>query len=412
MNRRVVITGMGSLSPIGTNWDAARDILRTGGNGFSLNEDWQKLDGLDSHICGRVNRTNDQLEEGIDPSHLRSMGRVSLLSVNAVQKALDDAEFADHPALTDGSTGVSFGSTEGSQNASWKFGDRIERNQTVNGIKLADYLQSMTHSCPSNIVRHFGVDGRMISTSTACTSGSQGIGYGYEAIRYGKQDAMIVGGAEELVTSAAAVFNVMFEASTRHEQPFVTPRPFDETRDGLVVCEGAGALILEEREFARERGADIYGEIIGFECTCMSDHLTIPAAAGIKPVFEKSLRDGNCEPEDVDYISAHATATTQGDIAESHATEQVFGSEIPISSLKGHLGHTLGACGAIESIYTVRMSREGWLAPTQHLKTVDEDCADLNYIQDAPLERNVGIAMNNNFGFGGVNTSILFSLPS
>jgi 3-oxoacyl-[acyl-carrier-protein] synthase II len=403
---------MGALSPIGTDWEDAGDVLRNGGNGFSLNEDWTELEGLDSHICGRVDRTNEELEAGIDPSHLRSMGRVSLLSVNAVQKALDDAGFAEHPALTDGSTGVSFGSTEGSQIASFKFGDRIDRHQTVDGIKLSDYLQSMTHSCPANIVRHFGVDGRMISTSTACTSGSQGVGYGYEAIRFGKQNAMIVGGAEELVTSAAAVFNVMFEASTRHEQPFHTPRPFDTTRDGLVVSEGAGALILEEREFALERGADIYGEIIGFDCTCMSDHLTIPAADGITPVFEKSLDDADCEPDDVDYINAHATATTRGDIAESRATEQVFGADVPVSSMKGHLGHTLGACGAIESIYTVRMCREGWLAPTQNLTEVDDDCADLDYIQDSPLERDVDIAVNNNFGFGGVNTSIFFSFSS
>ncbi len=412
MNRDVVITGMGALSPLGTTWDEAGDRLRNGRNGLSINEEWQELEGIDSYICGRVDRETAELEEGIDPRHLRSMGRVSLLSVRAVNKALDDADFLDHPALTDGSTGVSFGSTEGSQKASFRFADRIDRHNSINGIKLADYLQSMTHSSPANIVRHFGVDGRMVSTSTACTSGSQGIGYGYEAIKFGRQDAMIVGGAEELVTSAAAVFNVMFEASTQHEQPFTTPRPFDQSRDGLVVSEGAGALLLEEREFARRRGADIYGRVIGFDCTCMSNHLTIPAPEGIEPVFTKVLDDADCTPADVDYINAHATATTSGDIAESQATGTVLGSEIPVSTLKGHMGHTLGACGAVEAIYSLRMATEGWLAPTLNTGTIDGECGDLDYILNEPREEDVSIIMNNNFGFGGVNTSILFSLSN
>ncbi len=407
MTNRVVITGMGTVSPIGTGWDEVEERLRTGDTGIAEKKEWREYDGLEGRLAGTVDLDREDLEEGIHPRHLRSMGRVALLAVRATRLALEDAELMDHPSLHEDRTGISYGSTEGSQSASQKFTEQIIRKKTLDNVRLSDYLQSMTHTCPANLAQHFEIPGRLMSTSTACTSGSQGIGFGYEAVKHGKQDVMVTGGAEELVISAAAVFNIMFGASTRYEQPIATPRPFDRDRDGLVVSEGAGTMILESRDHALDRGADIYGEIVGYATTCLAEHITIPSGEAMIPVLKKALADADLAPEEVDYINAHATATEKGDRAESQAMEAVFGRDVPVSSLKGHLGHTLGACGAIESNLSVRMARDGWLAHNLHLDEPGEECADLQYVRDEPAPANPEYIMCNNFAFGGVNTSII-----
>ncbi len=412
MTRRVVITGLGALSPIGTTWEDARNALQQGRSGIELTEDWQAIEGIDSYLVGAVDLETDELEEGLDPRTLRKAGRVALLSIHAVRTALEDAGLLDEPILSDGRTGVSYGSTEGNDKATSKFTQEIKQRNSVERIKVSDFLKSMSHTCPANIAHHFNLAGRLISTSTACTSGSQGIGYGYEAVKYGKQDVMITGGAEELVMAAAAVFNTMFGASTRNEMPATAPRPFDRDRDGLVVSEGAGALILEERQNALDRGAPVYGEVLGYGDRCDGQHPTIPSADGMKPVMNRALEDADLDPDEVDYLNAHATATDRGDIEESKATREVLGPDVPISSLKGHMGHTLGSCGAVETVYALRMAREGWLAPTLHLEHPDDRCADLHYISGEPIETSPDIIMNNNFAFGGVNTSLLFRLLS
>jgi 3-oxoacyl-[acyl-carrier-protein] synthase II len=288
------------------------------------------------------------------------------------------------------------------------YAEKLFQARTLRGIGANEYLQIMSHTCAANIANLFELRGRIVSTCTACTSGSQGIGFAYEMVASGQQDVMLGGGADELHPMVVAVFDILFSTSTRNDDPDSTPRPFDAARDGLVVGEGAGCLVLEELEHARRRGARIHAEIIGFGTNSDGQHMTNPDPAGMEAVLRLALKDAGLDPSEVDYVNAHGTATEVGDVAESQATERVFGRGAPVSSLKGHLGHTLGACGALEAWMTLGMMSEGWFAPTLHLEEVDPRCGALDYIIGEPREIAADVVMSNNFAFGGVNTSLLF----
>ena len=254
----------------------------------------------------------------------------------------------------------------------------------------------------------FGLKGRVITTSSACTSGSQGVGYAFEAIRGGSQDIMLAGGAEELCPTEAAVFDTLFATSTRNDKPDTSPRPFDRDRDGLVIGEGACTLILERRDHALARGAKIYAEIVGFDTNSDGAHVTQPSPETMQRVMEMSLADAGLSADVIGYVSAHGTATDIGDIAESHATRNVLGEKTPISSIKSYMGHTLGACGSLESWLSVEMMNSGWFAPTINLDNPDPECAMLDYIRGDGRNLDVEYVMNNNFAFGGINTSLIF----
>jgi 3-oxoacyl-[acyl-carrier-protein] synthase II len=254
----------------------------------------------------------------------------------------------------------------------------------------------------------FGITGRVISSSTACTTSSQSIGFGYETIRFGRQDAMICGGADEYDTTTVAVFDNLLACSTAfNDTPSRTPRPFDTERDGLVVGEGAGAVLLEDYDSARRRGADILGEVVGFGCNNNGGDLIFPNVDGITATLRIGLEDARLNPEDVDFISAHATATKMGDVIEAQAIQKVFGERTPlVSGLKSYMGHTMGSCGVIETILSLYMMAEGFVAPTLNLDTVDPRCAMLRHtpgLIDTPLE----VVSIQNFAFGGVNTCLL-----
>jgi 3-oxoacyl-[acyl-carrier-protein] synthase II len=327
--------------------------------------------------------------------------------VRAAELALEDAGLRSSPELASGRVGVSCGSSTGSPPAIDVYGRQLFVGRTTSGIGGNEFLQFMSHTCAANVASFFGVRGRILPTCSACTSGSQGIGYGYESVKFGTQDWMLTGGAEELHVMDAAVFDVLFAASTRNHEPERTPRPFDAERDGMVVGEGAGCLVLEELEHARRRGARIHAELLGWGTNCDGHHLTNPDAEGMQEVMRLGLADAGLSAADVGYVNAHGTATEIGDIAESRATRAVFGERTPVSTLKGHLAHTLGACGALEAWLTIEMLREGWVAPTLNLERVDERCAALDYVQGAPRPLSVEIAVSNNFAFGGVNTSLV-----
>jgi 3-oxoacyl-[acyl-carrier-protein] synthase II len=268
----------------------------------------------------------------------------------------------------------------------------------------------MSHTAAANLAIHFGIRGRVIPTSAACVSGSQAIGYGFEAIASGVVDAMVCGGAEELHYTHVAVFDMLEAASTGYNAaPDEAPRPFDLRRDGLVVGEGAGTFVLEEYERARRLGKKIHAEIIGYGTNCDGTHVTNPSRDGMRGAMELALRSAGTSADSIDYVNAHATATVIGDIAESEATHAVFGDRVPVSSLKGHLGHTLGACGAIEAALTLVMMRDGWIAPTRNLCEVDAQCAPLDYVMGAPRQARLRRVMCNKFAFGGINTSLIFS---
>jgi 3-oxoacyl-[acyl-carrier-protein] synthase II len=266
----------------------------------------------------------------------------------------------------------------------------------------------MAHTSAVNIGLFFGINGRIYTTSSACTSGSQGIGYAYEAIKHGYQKLMVAGGAEELSASEAAVFDTLFATSIRNDTPEKSPRPFDCDRDGLVIGEGAGTLILEERDHALARDAKIHAELVGFGTNSDGMHVTQPDSISMQSTMRLALQNAKLAASAIGYISAHGTATTHGDVAESHATAAIFGTNTPISSLKSYTGHTLGACGALEAWIAINMMNEGWFHPTANLESIDPACAQLDYIKDNVRLLNCDYIMSNNFAFGGINTSLIF----
>ncbi|MDH3554110.1 MAG: beta-ketoacyl-ACP synthase [Gammaproteobacteria bacterium] len=405
MTHRVVVTGVGAYSPVGNNWTEIEHSFKNLKNGVRHIDAWDEYDGLNTKLGAPV--ASFEMPASFNRKRTRSMGRVALLATAASEKALLDAGLLGDPVLKSGRVGVAYGSSTGSTDAAADFVNML-RTKCLDGITATTYIRMMGHTTPVNIGVFFGLQGRVVTTSSACTSGSQGIGYAYEAIRSGSQDMMLAGGAEELCPTEAAVFDTLYATSTCNDKPETSPRPFDRDRDGLVIGEGACTLVLERRDHARARGAKIYAELVGFDTNSDGAHVTQPAAETMQRVMELSLADAGLGPEAIGYVSAHGTATDRGDIAESHATHNVFGDNTPISSIKSYMGHTLGACGALESWLAIEMMNSGWFAPTINLDNVDPECAPLDYIRGAGRKLDVEYIMNNNFAFGGINTSLIF----
>lgn len=406
MKHRVVVTGMAGLSPLGNNWETVSKCLLEGRSGVEAMPEWAEVEGLQTRLGGPVH--GFEVPDHWTRKKIRTMGRVSLLSTRATELALEDAGLLNSAEVADGSTGISHGSTSGSPPMIGEYSIRLAHHRSMKGLAPALYIQFMSHTTAANMGQFFGVRGRIITTCSACTSGSQGIGFGYEAVRNGQQKIMITGGAEELHVAGSAVFDVMYATSSRNDTPRETPRPFDESRDGLVIGEGAGTLIVEELEHALARGARIHAEIIGYATNCDGSHMVNPSSEGMETVMRQALNDARSSPADIGYVNAHGTATEVGDIAESQAMARVFGDDTPVSTLKGHMGHTLGAAGALEAWMTICMMRERWFSPTLNLKRVDERCGELDYIRGEVRNAHAESVMSNNFAFGGINTSLIF----
>jgi 3-oxoacyl-[acyl-carrier-protein] synthase II len=397
---------MGGVSPIGSDWKTVAAALEGMRSGVRVVPELGEIQGMDTRLGAPV----DDFETPSEwpRKRTRSMGRVSLLAAGATEAALADAGLADDPVLGGGRAGIAYGSTSGSPPAMAVYGDSIINARSLKGIRATDYIQLMSHTVPANLAQFFRVRGRILSTCSACTSGSQGIGFGYEQIQTGKQDVVLTGGSEEFHVIDAAVFDIMYATSKRNDAPETSPRPFDADRDGLVVGEGAATLVLEELEHARARGARIYAEVIGYGTNCDGVHITNPDRDGMAAVIRLALADAGIEAGAVDYVNAHGTATEAGDIAESHATLDTLGGRVPVSSLKSYMGHTLGACGAIEAWMTIEMMRHGSFSPTLNLDRVDPRCAELDYVVGGMRAIDAEVVMSNNFAFGGINTSLLF----
>ncbi|WP_312581935.1 beta-ketoacyl-ACP synthase [Atlantibacter hermannii] len=404
MTRRVVITGMAGVTAFGETWQQVATRLKQGENAVRAMPEWQVYDGLHTLLGAPID--DFSLPAHYTRKRIRSMGRVSLMSTRATELALERAGLIGEEVLTNGETGIAYGSSTGSTGPVSEFATMLTEKHT-NNITGTTYVQMMPHTTAVNTGLFFGLKGRVIPTSSACTSGSQAIGYAWEAIRHGYQTVMVAGGAEELCPSEAAVFDTLFATSQRNDAPKTTPSPFDKNRDGLVIGEGAGTLILEELEHAKARGATIYGEIISFATNCDAAHITQPQRETMQICIEKALKMADLAPADIGYISAHGTATDRGDIAESLATAALFGTHTPISSLKSYFGHTLGACGALEAWMSLEMMREGWFAPTLNLTQPDEQCGELDYIMGEPRAVDCEFLQSNNFAFGGINTSLV-----
>ncbi len=406
MNKRVVITGMAGITALGNDWHTIKLALLQGKTATKRINAWQEIKGLHTNLGAPI--TDFNMPVHYTRKQTRSMGRVAQLATVASENALKDAAIFDHKALLEsGDVGVAFGSCSGSTQALCDL-IKIETEKTVQNVSATTYVKSMSHTCAVNIALIFGLTGRVIPTSSACTSSSQAIGYAYEAIKHGYQKVMLAGGAEELCPSQVTIFDTLFATSQQNDKPHMTPRPFDQARDGLVIGEGACTLILEEYEHAKARDAKIYAEVIGFGTNCDARHITQPTAQKMVEALKLAITDAKVNADDIGYICAHGTATDRGDIAESEATFTLFGDKTPVSSLKGNFGHTLGACGALESWLSIMMMKEGEFMPTANLQRVDASCADLNYIIENPKKLKTNIVMSNNFAFGGINTSLIF----
>ncbi|NOI68270.1 beta-ketoacyl-ACP synthase [Vibrio sp. 99-8-1] len=404
MSRRVVITGMSGVTAFGNDWQAIQPKLKACENATQYMPSYEQYDGLNTKLAAPIDHF--ELPKHYKRKQVRSMGRVSKMATVATENALLQSGLIGHDILTNGQTGVAYGSSTGSTDAVGAFGIMLSE-KTTRAITATTYVQMMPHTAAVNVGLFFGAKGRIIPTSSACTSGSQAIGYAYEAIKHGYQTAMIAGGGEELCPTESAVFDTLFATSLKNDDPKSTPRPYDSNRDGLVIGEGAGTLILEEYEHAKARGATILAEIIGFASNCDAAHVTQPQMETMQSCMEMAIRDANILPSQIDYVSAHGTATDRGDIAETNATEKALGN-VPISSLKSYFGHTLGACGAIEAWLSIEMMHSGWFHPTLNLTDLDSDCGDLDYITGEGREINAQYIMSNNFAFGGINTSLIF----
>ncbi len=368
-------------------------------------DDWNSYDGLNTKLAAPV-------PDFAMPSHykrkdLRSMGRVAQFGVYSTELALEDSGLLGSEELGQGQVGIAFGSSAGDTRAFVDFGNML-MNHSSDGLNANSYIKMMAHTAPVNIGVYFGIRGRVITTSSACTSGSQGIGYAYEAIKYGMQQVMVAGGSEGLCATEAAVFDTLYATSVANDTPECSPRPFDRDRDGLVIGEGGCTLILEELEHALARGAKIYAEIVGFGTNSDGSHVTQPNAETMESAIRLALESAQLPASEIGYISAHGTATDRGDIAESHATAAVFGSQTPISSLKSFTGHTLGGCGALEAWTGIEMMNEGWFTATANLENVDPECGDLDYIMHEGQRIDTDYIISNNFAFGGINTSLIF----
>lgn len=403
--KRVVVTGMAGITSLGSDWTTIEANFSGNRSGIRYMHEWDRFTELNTRLAGPV-------DDFVVPGHwtrkqLRSMGRVSRLSVKAAEQALEHAGLLDDTSIRDGRMGVACGSSTGSTEEVKAFGNML-LNSVADGLNANSYIRMMPHTTAANISIFFRLTGRVIPTSSACTSGSQGIGYAYEAIKFGRLPMMLAGGAEELCATEAMVFDALYATSLKNDAPHTTPRPYDADRDGLVIGEGAGMLVLEELEHALARGATIHAELVGFGSNADGQHATKPEQATMRRAMELALEDANLGPEAIGYVNGHGTATEQGDIAETLATQALFGSAMPISSQKSFFGHTLGACGALESWFSIEMLNRDHYIHTLNLDSIDPRCGDLDYLVGAPRSMQHEFVMNNNFAFGGINTSLIF----
>lgn len=405
-SRRVVVTGGSMVSALGNDWQTALKNLRAKKNFVRYMNEWdEKYPLMNTRLAVPVDFEIDK--EKYPRKAIRGMGRVAQMALVATDGALEDAGLLGSPELSAGRTGIAYGSSIGSVDPLMEMYSMLVTNDTSK-VGSTTYIKAMPQTCAANLEVYYHLTGRIITTNTACTSGSLSIGYAYEAIKWGKQDIMIAGGAEEFCTMDTATFDTLFSTSTKNSTPQLTPSAYDKDRDGLVIGEGSGTLILEEYEHAKARGAKIYAEIAGFGTTTDGTHITSPNRPTIARAIQLALEDAGLSPDQIGYVNTHGTGTTAGDITETNATFDVFKRAVPVSTVKNYIGHTLGACGAIESWLTINMMREGWFMPNLNLVNPDPECAPLDYITGDGRNIQTDYVMNNNFAFGGINTSLIF----
>ncbi len=400
---RVVITGLGAVSPYGTGVDTFYQSLKQGKSAVDRHPPLEEVKGLRCHIAGIVPVLN---EKQIPRKFRRSMSRMSIFSMLASLEALEMAEISED-TRQDGQTGVIIGTTVSSPQTQQDFFTDFLQDFSIERVKSSLFFKIMGHSCAANVALALGISGRVMAPAAACATGVQAVGLGYEAIALGRQKIMICGGAEELHPLTVAIFDIINAASTGYNSdPAHSPRPFDKGRDGTVCSEGCGILVLESLTSALDRGVPILAEIVGFAATADTTNISAPDPYRIKQCMQRALDDAGVKASQVDYVNAHATATLLGDPAECLAIAGIFGPDVPVSSLKGHMGHSLAGSGALEMIALIKMMGEGICLPTLNLEEPDEGCAMVRHVLETEFFP-INTAIKNNFALGGVNASLV-----
>jgi 3-oxoacyl-[acyl-carrier-protein] synthase II len=410
-NKRVVITGMGAITPIGNNLTEYSKALRNGVSGCKNIESFDASKFKTQFACEV--KSYDPLDH-FDRKESRKMDIFSQFGMIATHEALVHSKL-DLEKINKNRVGVIWGSGVGGietfQNELINFSEN-DKNPRFNPFFIPKLIPDI---CPGLIAIKYNFRGPNFATVSACASGSNAIIDSYNYIMSGTSDIIVTGGSESAINeTGVGGFNALKALSERNESPKTASRPFDRDRDGFVLGEGGGALILEEYNHAKKRGAKIYGEIIGFGMSCDAHHITAPhpEGEGARLVMENALKSAKIKKQDIDHINVHGTSTPLGDKSEIMAIENVFGDyaeKINICSTKSMTGHLLGAAGAIESIAAIISINEGFIPPTINHSNQDEEInSNLNLTLNKFQNRDVNIAMNNTFGFGGHNTSIVF----
>ncbi len=398
--RRVVVTGIGLQTPLGSDPEGVLDALLAGRSAVRAHPEWaDAVEGLGSLVGADIPSLDARR---IPRKARRTMGRVAQLAALAAQDAVGMAglERSDLAGCT-----VAMGSTLGSSQALETFWRRYLLDRKAGGLKAGLFFQVMSHTCAANVAMYLGAGGEVMSTNAACASGTQAIGAALHLIRGGRYDVAIAGGADELHPAAALTFDHVGGASRAfNDRPHRTPRPFDADRDGVVVAEGAGVLVLEERERALARGATILGEVLAYEGTCEAVSMSSPDPSAMIRCMRGALDAAGLPPDELVYGNAHATGTRIGDATEAAAWHALVGDRVPISSFKGHFGHMQGACGAVEAALCLLALRRGVAPPTLNLEA--PDVAPI-HLPTAPTPIRPGPVLSTSFAFGGVNACLV-----
>lgn len=407
--RRVVITGMGMLSPVGNDVASSWEAVQKGKSGITGIDRFDTT-GYSTRIGGAIRDLD--LEPYLSVKDARKLDAFIHYGLVAAQQAVEASGLNEFPELDKERVGVAIGSGIGGL-------EYIEKNiinmEKSGPRKVSPFFvpASVINMISGNVAIRFGYQGPNIAIVTACTTGTHNIGYAARTIAYGDADVMLAGGSEMATTrSAIAAFSAARALSTRNDEPEKASRPWDKGRDGFVLSDGAGVLVLEDLEHARRRGADILGEVVGFGMSDDAFHITSPpeGGAGAARSMRNAIRDAGISPADIDYINAHGTSTQVGDVAEVAAVKSVFeqhARELAVSSTKSMTGHLLGAAGAVEAIFSVLAIRDGILPPTINLEDPDDGC-DLDFVADGCRHADVRYALSNSFGFGGTNGTLIF----
>lgn len=406
--RRVVVTGMGMLSPLGNDVASSWEGIQAGRSGIGKIERFDASE-YNTRIGGAIRDLD--LEPYLSPKEARKLDAFIHYGLIAAQQAVDDSGLAEYDELDRDRVGIAMGSGIGGL-------EYIEKNvltmEKSGPRKVSPFFvpASVINMISGNAAIRFGYRGPNIAIVTACTTGTHNIGYAARTIAYGDADVMLAGGSEMATTrTGIAAFSSARALSTRNDEPEKASRPWDRDRDGFVLSDGAGVVVLEELEHARKRGATIYGELVGFGMSDDAHHITAPPedGEGAARSMNNALRDAGLKPEDVDYINAHGTSTLVGDVAEIAAVKRVFGdhaSQVAMSSTKSMTGHLLGAAGAVEAIFCLLAIRDGVLPPTINLDNPAEGC-DLDLVPNVCRSADVSVALSNSFGFGGTNGTLI-----